>query len=133
MGIRYPMTATDADKELARMSYRDAYDRAEKAAAIEGVEGIYESREALATLLERAERSGDLHLADAVYHVAITRGIREVADSYLESRPTERQRWEDYSEARRAAESVDRVIFGTGDRGPMRPEELGGFAGGGGA
>ena len=53
-----------------------------------------------------------------------------MADSYLESRPTERRRWEEYAEARREtkfANPVNRVLFGSGDIGPMRPAELGGM------
>jgi hypothetical protein len=125
MGIRYPLHASDGDRGLARMSYRDAYDRAERAA----FEAISErDPEKLEALLGRAERSGDLHLADAVYHVFTERGLRGVADSYLEKRPAERGRWEEYAEARREAESanpLDRFLAG-GDHGPMRPAELGG-------
>lgn len=130
MGIRYPLHASDGDKELVRMSYRDAYDRAERAAGEAVREGDLEK---LTALLQRAERSGDPHLADAVYHVCTERGLRVVADSYLESRPTERKRWEEYAEARRETESanfVNRVLFGTGDVGPMRPAELGGTGSG---
>lgn len=127
MGIRYPMHASDGDKELARMSYRDAYDRAERAAS----EAVRErDPEKLATLLERAERSGDPHLADAVYHVSTERGLRGVADSYLEKRPAERKRWEEYAEVRGEADAgspLDRFLVG-GDHGPMKPDELGGVA-----
>ena len=126
MGIRYPLHASDGDKELARMSYRDAYDRAERAAS-DAIRG--NDLEKLSGLLERAERSGDPHLADAVYHVSTERGLRGVADSYLEKRPAERKRWEDYAEARREADAsadpLNRILAG-GDHGPMRPAELGG-------
>ena len=125
MGIRYPMHATDGDMELARMSYRDAYDRAGRTAS----EAISErDPEKLEALLGRAERSGDAHLADAVYHVSTERGLRSVADSYLAKRPAERKRWEDYAQARQEAESANslgRFLVG-GDHGPMRPAELGG-------
>ncbi len=76
----------------------------------------------------RAERSGDPHLADAVYHVSTERGLRFVADSYLESRPQERKRWGEYAEARQEAEAhpIERVLFGAGAVGPIKPAELGG-------
>ena len=132
MGIRYPMHATDGDMELARMSYRDAYDRAGRTAS----EAISErDPEKLEALLGRAERSGDPHLADAVYHVATEQGLRSVADSYLAKRPAERKRWEDYAQARQEAESANslgRFLVG-GDHGPMRPAELGGGVGAGAA
>ena len=132
MGIRYSLHATDGDREIARMSYRDAYDRAKRAAS-EAISG--RDPEKLEALLGRAERSGDAHLSDAVYHVATERGLRGVADSYLEKRPAERKRWEDYAQARREAESanpLDRFLAG-GDHGPMRPAELGGGVGAGAA
>ncbi len=125
MGIRYPMHASAGDKELARMSYRDAYDRADRLAS----KALRENDpDKLSALLERAERSGDSRLAEAVYHVATERGLRGVADSYLEGRPAERGRWEKYVEARREAEAgnpVDRALLGTGQVGPMLPSELG--------
>ena len=51
-----------------------------------------------------------------------------MADSYLESRPAERKRWEEYAEARREAEAhpLERALFGAGGVGPLKPAELGG-------
>jgi hypothetical protein len=130
MGIRYPLHASDGDREIARMSYRDAYDRAERAASVAIRENDAEKLEAL---LGRAEKSGDAHLADAVYHVSTERGLRSVADSYLEKRPAERKRWEEYAEARReadqAADPLGRFLVG-GDHGPMRPAEFAGVGAG---
>jgi hypothetical protein len=60
--------------------------------------------------LERAERTGDPDLAAAVYHVATERGERGVADSYLETRPKERQRWEEYVAAQTEAQSLERLF-----------------------
>jgi hypothetical protein len=117
MGISYPYSASDADKELIRMSYRDAYDRAERIAGEALESNTYDNLEAL---LERAERSGDSRLAEAVYHVATEKGIRSVADSYLSSRPTERKRWEEYTSARLEAESVENLLFGAHAQGPMK-------------
>ena len=66
--------------------------------------------EELERLLERAERTGDPELAAAVYHVATERGERSVADSYLERRPNEKRRWEEYVEAMRESQSLDRLL-----------------------
>jgi hypothetical protein len=123
MGIRYPYGLSEAEEELVRMSYRDAYDRAERAASASDA-----TDEKLSALLERAERSGDPRLAEAVYHVATERGLRGVADSYLEGRPAEKKKWEEYAAARQEAESVERILFGTGDHGPIKPAELDGHA-----
>jgi hypothetical protein len=68
------------------------------------------AREELERLLERAERTGDPELAAAVYHVATELGERSVADSYLEKRPKERQRWEEYVEAMRETQSLGRLF-----------------------
>lgn len=122
MGIRYPLGTSDAEKETIRMSYRDAYDRAYYA----GFDDPAEQQEELATLLERAERSGDRQLADAVYHVATERGVRKVADSYLSGRPEEAKRWEAYTTARIEAESDENLLFGARASGPARPAELDG-------
>jgi hypothetical protein len=123
MGIRYPYGLSEAEEELVRMSYRDAYDRAERAASAGDADnGV------LSTLLERAERSGDPRLAEAVYHVATERGLRGVADSYLEGRPAEKKKWEEYAAARQEAGSAERLLFGTGDHGPIKPAELDGYA-----
>jgi hypothetical protein len=124
MGISYPYGASDADQELVRMSYRDAYDRAERVASLE--EGEYDK---LSALLERAERSGDARLAEAVYHVATEKGIRGVADTYLASRPNAKKRWESYVAARQEAESVDNLLFGPQAQGVTKPPELDGYQG----
>jgi len=44
----------------------------------------------------RAERTRDPELADAFYHVATERGIRKVAEAYLEKRPQAKGRWEEF-------------------------------------
>jgi hypothetical protein len=51
----------------------------------------------------RAERTGDVELADAVYHVATERGERSVADAYLERRPNQKRRWEEFVTASQEA------------------------------
>lgn len=89
----YPYAASDVEQAQIRALRRGAYD------------GVYnslsplepgEAREELDRLLRRAERTGDTELADAVHHVATERGVREVADAYLEKRPNQKRRWEEF-------------------------------------
>ena len=77
--VSFPLSVSPHEKETFRMSYRDAYDRAERAAS--GKEPR-ERREALTNLLERAERTGDGQQADAIYHLSVERGLFDVADTY---------------------------------------------------
>jgi hypothetical protein len=97
LGISYPERASASEKAMIAMSYRDAMREAERVASDR------ENPDALSDLLERAEKSGDTQLAEAVYHVATLRGERGVAETYLASRPKEQARWERYVEARREA------------------------------
>jgi hypothetical protein len=62
--ISFPERATASEKALIALSYRDARDRAERAAANR------ENQDALEDLLDRAEKTGDAQLAEATYHVA---------------------------------------------------------------
>jgi hypothetical protein len=90
----YPYAASDVEQAQIRALRRSAY------------EGVYNSialvhdpeyiNEELNRLLTRAERTGDPELADAVYHVATERGVRKVADAYLEKRPQAKRRWEEF-------------------------------------
>lgn len=123
MGVRYPMAASEATKEMIRMSYRDAYDKAHYAGHLEDPQV---AEEELMALLERADSSDDPQLADAVYHVATRKGLRNVADTYLEKRPTEKQRWEKYVVARQEADNVERQIGHAAMFGLMKPPELDG-------
>ena len=52
----------------------------------------------------------DPELAGPVYHVATERGERSVADSYLEKRPAEKRRGEEYVAARQEASSLGRMF-----------------------
>jgi hypothetical protein len=117
--ISYPERATASEKAMIALSYRDARDRAEHAAADR------DDPDALADLLDRAEKTGDTQLAEAAYHIAALRGARSVADAYLADRPTARRRWESYVEARQEADprNVDVLASVVG---PRRPPELGG-------
>jgi hypothetical protein len=99
LGISYPERASAHEKAIIAMSYRDARDRAERAA------GDRENADALAELLERAETSGDEQLAEAIFHVATMRADRRVADAYLAGRPVMQGRWERYVGLRREADS----------------------------
>jgi len=115
----YPERASASEKALIALSYRDARDRAERAAEDR------ENQDALEDLLDRAEKTGDTQLAEATYHVATLRGARSVADRYLSSRPTAHNRWEAYIEARREADPLN-MDFLASVVGPQRPPELGG-------
>lgn len=119
--IQYPLGTLESEKEIVRMSYRDAFDRAEKAART-----VRKEPTALKDLLERAEISGDEQLADAVYHVATRRGNRDVADKYLEPRKEAALNWRKLSEARKEADSLEHQLFGWMP--PMKPQELNGMA-----
>jgi hypothetical protein len=106
------------------MSYRDAYNRAERrveAASASSKDSGTRER-ALKGPLERAERSGDNQQADAIYHLACERGYWGVADTYLQSRPKAKERWESYAAARQEAESLENRLFGWTP--PRRPHEL---------
>jgi hypothetical protein len=117
--ISYPERASASEKALIALSYRDARDRAERAASDR------ENPDALEDLLDRAQKSGDTQLAEAAYHVATLRGARSVADTYLSNRPTARNRWEAYVEARQAADPRNVGVLAS-FVGPRRPPELGG-------
>jgi hypothetical protein len=117
LGISYPDNARPHEKAIIAMSYRDARDRVERAASDR------ENPDALAEILTSAERSGDVQLAEAVFHVATLRGDRSVADSYLASRPAVKRRWESYVEARTEAASLGSLVEAS--VAPPRPQELG--------
>ena len=104
LGISYPEGAKAHEKAIITMSYRDARDRAERAALDR------ENTDALADLLDRAEQSGDTQLAEAAFHVATTTGIRRVADAYLGERPTLRMHWESHVAARQEADSIPGLL-----------------------
>ena len=110
----YPYGASDVEmaqlRALRRNAYDAVYDRTAPGFESGDPEGVRHAREELERLLERAERTGDPELAAAVYHVATERGERSVADSYLETRPNEKRRWEEYVEAMRETQSLDRLF-----------------------
>ncbi len=119
MGIKYPKMMLESDKEIGRMSYRDAFDRAEKAAT-----KLRKEPTAMTDLLERAEMSGDPLLANAVFHVAARKGLHDVAESYLRSRPDEERDWRKLSDAK--AEAGGNQLYGWIP--PRKPPELSGAA-----
>ncbi len=120
----YPYGASDAEKAQIRAARRAAYNDVYSAIAFSENPG--HTDEELERLLERAERTQDPELASAVYHVATERGARRVADSYLEKRPNEKRRWEEYVEARREANSFDRVFTRALADKAMEPSEVAG-------
>ena len=115
----YPERASASEKALIALSYRDARDRAERAAEDR------ENQDALEDLLDRAEKTGDAQLAEAAYHVATLRGARRVADAFLAERPTARLRWESYVEARQEVDPRNLGVLGSLAVRPQRPPELG--------
>jgi hypothetical protein len=100
---RYPMGTTEAEMASIRAARRSAYNDVYNSVAFSG--GPQDTEEALERLLERAERTDDPELADAVYHIATERGSRVVADAYLEKRPAEKKRWDEYVAARQEDEN----------------------------
>ena len=121
MGIKYPKQMLEADQEIARMSYRDAYDRAERAAT-----KLRKEPTAMSDLLERADLSGDDLLAQAIHHVAARKGLRDVNEAYLRNRPTEAATYQKLVDANREANSADSQLYGW--VAPRKPPELLGAA-----
>jgi hypothetical protein len=119
---RYPYTISDVEKAQLRAARRGAYDGVY--GSVSSAKDPGQALEELTRLLERAERTRDPELATAVYHVATERGVRGVADSYLEARPDERKRWEGYVAARTEADGIERQLEHAMGLGLMKPPEL---------
>jgi hypothetical protein len=100
----YPYAASDVEMAqihaLRRGAYESVYD---SIAFVPDPEYVGEE---LDRLLTRAERTQDPELADAVYHVATEKGVRNVADAYLEKRPNARRRWEEFVTASQEVEKT---------------------------
>jgi DNA-nicking Smr family endonuclease len=86
----YPYAASDVEQAQIRALRRGGYDGVYSSIAFS--EDPEYAAEELDRLLTRAERTGDPERADAVYHVATERGVRKVADAYLEKRPQAKRR-----------------------------------------
>jgi len=71
-GLSFKLTATESDKELARMSYRDALSRAD------GIKSPDDAQKAIF----RAQRMGDGMLEKAVLNVAFERAWNSVLETY---------------------------------------------------
>jgi hypothetical protein len=110
--IPVPEGVREVEAEAFRQSYRDASFR------VSGMDS-----DQLQAVLERAELTGDTMLARAVYHEARLTGAFGVTDVYLEGRPKERQRWENYTQQRQKAEGLERIVLTVS---PQRPAELDG-------
>jgi hypothetical protein len=107
------------------LAWRAAYDSVYSVySSVSSTKDLQHAEEELGRLLERAERTQDPELADAVYHVATEKGVRGVADAYPDARPKERKRWEKYVDARQEAESLDRKLGHAMGFGLMKPPEL---------
>jgi hypothetical protein len=98
----YPYAASDMEMAQIRALRRGAYESVYNSIAL--VPDPEYVNEELDRLLTRAERTGDPELADAVYHVATEKGIRKVADAYLEKRPHAKRRWDEFVAAGQEAE-----------------------------
>jgi hypothetical protein len=92
--IPYPYAASDVEMAQIRALRREAYESVYNSIAF--AQDPEHGHEELGRLLTRAERTQDSELADAVYHVATERGVRKVADAYLEKRPNARKRWDEF-------------------------------------
>ena len=90
----YPYAASDVEQAQIRALRRGAYESVYNSIAF--AQDPEHVDEELGRFLTRAERTGDPELADAVYHVATEKGIRKVADAYLDKRPQARTRWEEF-------------------------------------
>jgi len=88
--IPYPYGASDLEQAQIRALRRGAYESVYNSIASDP--DLEHVNEELDRLLTRAERTGDPELADAVYHIATERGVRRVADAYLEKRPQAKRR-----------------------------------------
>jgi hypothetical protein len=110
----YPYGASEVEeaqlRALRRSAYDAVHDRTTPGFESGDSKGVRYAREELERLLQRAERTGDPELAAAVYHVATERGERSVADAYLETRPNEKRRWEEYVAAMTETQSLDRIF-----------------------
>ncbi len=71
-GLSFKITATESDKELARMSYRDALSRADS----------IKSPDDAQKAIFRAQRMGDGMLEKAVLNVAFERAWNSVLETY---------------------------------------------------
>jgi hypothetical protein len=118
---RYLAAASDSEKRQIRAARRAAYESDYYSTSL-GNERY--AQEQLELLLQRVERSGDPELAEAVYHVATEKGIRKVADSYLENRPEEKRLWDAYVAAHQEAESPTRPLDHAMMFGLKRPPDL---------
>jgi hypothetical protein len=100
----YPYVASDVEQAQIRALRRGAYESVYNFIASDPYpEHVNEE---LDRLLARAERTQDPELADAVYHVATERGVRRVADAYLEKRPQAKRRWEEFVAAQTEASEL---------------------------
>ena len=103
----YPYAASDVERAQVRALRRGAYESVYNSIASDpDPEHVNEE---LDRLLTRAERTQDPKLADAVYHIATERGVRRVADAYLEKRPQAKRRWEEFVAAQTEASELQGI------------------------
>ena len=89
---------------MVRVLYRSSLDAPNPGTKARAREVSKLTREGLRQALAVLE--GDPELADAVYHIATERGVRRVADAYLEKRPQAKRRWEEFVAAQTEASEL---------------------------
>jgi len=104
--FRVPTSSAYSDAESAQVyaAFRGAW--ADVKSSTEGVGSPGEAQETLMGIMDQAERTGDHHLARAVYHRRIDLGVQQVVDRYLEGRPKEAIAWRRYTEAAQEAQQA---------------------------
>jgi hypothetical protein len=111
----FPKHLTDAERETFLMSYRDAASRVGAAVDAHPLEdkGATKARtEALTSLLNQADDSGDERLAEAVYHYSVLKNFDDVRDAYLQERPSEKRVWDAFAEAKTKQNELTRNHHG---------------------
>jgi hypothetical protein len=98
--------SSDAEQAQIMAAFRSARKDVLSATKIEDRESGAQVGQALASILDEAERTGDPLLARAVYHRAIDVGEQGIVDRYLSTRPTEAQQWQRYTEAAQEAQQA---------------------------
>jgi hypothetical protein len=88
-----------AQQDSVRAAYNDVYDRTGGFSSGDA-EGVKHAREELERFWERAVRTGDKALSDAVGHIAVERGIEGLRDGWLATSQERTEAWGRYAEAR---------------------------------
>jgi hypothetical protein len=90
-------TYSDAERSQVWAAFRSAWDEVRLSTP-----DPMNAREELEDILSQADRTGDEHLAHAVFLRAIDLGVQPVVDSYLSTRPQANKAWERFTRAQEA-------------------------------